>query len=511
MRLTVSRDDRLPSLAWLLRVEGENAWLICGRSVENTGCSFFEGAWAGSFSSANFDECSNVFGSGAVCRGGRWILVPASHTLEAIYVLQDPKAGWVASNSLAFLTATTDLQLQFQSPTTMIDFIAIINGISEIPRRVRNLHPALYIVHHHNAALGTQLQLRPKPRRRPFGQYQDYRDYLTEVLIAAGNNAAHPERRTRYPLLATISSGYDSPACAALARAAGCTEGVTFIQSREGDDDDGRAIGASLGLRVTGVQHPLFNAGPTEDRTLAAEFFATGMQGEDITFAALGGMLHHRMLVTGVLGDKLWNLHGSPEPNLKRADVAGASLTEFRLREDFLHLPLPFVGACHHPSIHAISNSAEMRGYAVGGTYDRPIPRRIAEEAGVARNLFGQRKKAVTIHVFRNRRLMPEVIRAAARSRLRRQKISVRIRYLVASAWYFVGMHIFTRRPYSWIVRYLPGPLARIYSRLRYEVIKRIWPQPFGILEHMDPLTGYATDAAVAIVGERYRRPPPLS
>ncbi len=506
MRLRVSRDDRLPALAWLLRVEGESARLICGRSVESTDRSFFEGAWAGPFPAAGFDACGDVFGSGAIyCEEG-WILVPPSHTLEAIYVLQDPNAGWIASNSLAFLTATTGLALHFRLLATVVDFLAIVKGIAGTPRRIRNARPALQVLHYQNAVLGPgRLQVRPKCQREPFVDFQDYREHLRKVLIATAENARHRERRACYQLLATVSSGYDSPACAALARAAGCTEGVTFLQSREGDDDDGRAIGACLGLRMSGVPHPLFSTDPTEHQPLAAEFFATGMQGEDITFAALSGMLQHRALVTGVLGDKLWNLHGSPDPNLKRSDVAGASLTEFRLREDFLHVPLPFVGARHHPSVHAISNSAEMRDYVVGGTYDRPIPRRIAEEAGVARNLFGQRKKAVTIHVFRNRRLMPDVIRAAAKLRLREQSIAAKILYLSASAWYFVGMHIFTRRPYSRLVHYLPSPFARVYARIRYEMIKLIWPQPFDILEHMDPLTGYATDAALGLVSERYR------
>ena len=504
MHLTVSRDDRLPSLAWLFSLEAQDARLTCGASVESTDAGFFEGAWAGSFASGNFHECSNVFGSGAICSRGRWILVPPSHTLEAIYVVRTSEAGWAASNSLAFLVAATGLRLQFSSLTTMIDFVSVVDGVSGIPRRIRNSRPVLFVLDHHNAMFGNELQLSPKPRRQPFEHYQDYREHLGQVLTAAADNAAHSGRRTRYPLLATVSSGYDSPACAALARAAGCAEGVTFIQSREGENDDGRAIGASLGLRMTGVVHPLFKSGPTEDRALAAEFFATGMQGEEITFAAMGGMLRHRMLVTGVLGDKIWNLHGSPDPNLKRGDIAGASLTEFRLREDFLHLPLPFVGAFHHPSIHAISNSAEMRGYSVGGAYDRPIPRRIAEEAGVARNIFGQSKKAVTIHVFRNRQLMPESIKTAAQERLRARPLLAKLSYLFSSAWYFAGMHIWTRRRYSRIVHYLPAPFARIYSRARYELIKLVWPQPFPILEHMDPLTGYATEAALDIVAGRY-------
>ena len=43
-----------------------------------------------------------------------------------------------------------------------------------------------------------------------------------------------------------------------------------------------------------------------------------------------------------------------------------------------------------------------MRPWSIGGAYDRPIPRRIAEEAGVPRDLFGQNKMA-TFNCWLNR------------------------------------------------------------------------------------------------------------
>jgi hypothetical protein len=38
-----------------------------------------------------------------------------------------------------------------------------------------------------------------------------------------------------------------------------------------------------------------------------------------------------------------------------------------------------------------------MRPWSIGGNYDRPVPRRIAEEAGVPRQLFGQLKLASVV------------------------------------------------------------------------------------------------------------------
>ena len=43
-------------------------------------------------------------------------------------------------------------------------------------------------------------------------------------------------------------------------------------------------------------------------------------------------------------------------------------------------------------AIHPINRSPEMKPWCVVGNYDRPIVRRIVEEAGVPREPFGNRK-----------------------------------------------------------------------------------------------------------------------
>ena len=52
-----------------------------------------------------------------------------------------------------------------------------------------------------------------------------------------------------------------------------------------------------------------------------------------------------------------------------------------------------------------------MRPWILGRGYDRPIPRRLVEEAGVARDLFGGSKKAVT-QPFHNRDCLKDVMSA---------------------------------------------------------------------------------------------------
>jgi len=74
----------------------------------------------------------------------------------------------------------------------------------------------------------------------------------------------------------------------------------------------------------------------------------------------------------------------------KRGDASGGGLCEFRLRTGHVSLVVPMIGALRHRDLFAITVSDDMAFWRVGGTYDRPIPRHIAEEAGVPRDLLGQ-------------------------------------------------------------------------------------------------------------------------
>jgi hypothetical protein len=62
-------------------------------------------------------------------------------------------------------------------------------------------------------------------------------------------------------------------------------------------------------------------------------------------------------------------------------------------------MAVPYIGCTSHPSIHRISNSIEMQPWTLGNEYDRPIPRRLVEECGIDRGLFGMKKRAVAVVV----------------------------------------------------------------------------------------------------------------
>jgi hypothetical protein len=498
----IRRDGGLPALSWLFRYGVDGAVLTCGRGVEAWSDGFFEGAWAGDLSQHDFHRVPDVFGSGARRTDDGWMLVPPSHVLEPIYLLKASNGWWLASNSLAFLLSAADAHLHFRWPRTLIGFMQIMNGIAHSPYRASTSQGDLSLLYHHNALLGSELQIRPKPSSPSFASFQDYRKYLADIMAATAANAAHSARRNCYRLLTTVSSGYDSSACAAVARTAGCGEGLTFQQSREGETDDGSKTGAHIGLKMIALQHALFSETDNHDTTVASEFFATGMQGEDIIFATAREWLRERLLVTGFHGDTIWGLSGKLNPTLKKMDLAGTGLGEFRLRENFIHLPLPYVGALRHADVQAISISPEMRPFMIGGDYDRPIPRRIVEEAGVPRGLFGQSKEAISMLVFSNRHMLPQGVRRPVEALIQAEPLLARLHYELASAWYKIGMSPYRHQPPG--VRLLPPILAQMYRWMWSKMAKIVWPNRFEIFEHLDPISTYVMIWALSVVADRY-------
>jgi hypothetical protein len=104
------------------------------------------------------------------------------------------------------------------------------------------------------------------------------------------------------------------------------------------------------------------------------------------------------VVFTGYHGDKVWDANTSGKylnDQIVRGDISGLNLSEIRLKSGFINVAIPFIFARNIESLVKISFSAEMRPWKLNNSYDRPIPRRIAESAGVDRQFFGMRKKAV--------------------------------------------------------------------------------------------------------------------
>jgi hypothetical protein len=233
---------------------------------------------------------------------------------------------------------------------------------------------------------------------QPPRNYSEYASLMQETLERVIQNAADSARRQRFRPVCMISKGYDSVAVAALASKAGCREAVTYRESGSAKgtaNDDGSEIGRVLGYRTTVYQRPE----PYEAPRDGEEEFYMEPWGVDREIAPMEAQLAASMLLSGrstsgwAAGASAYG--GRPDhgglPDLQRPIfyTPGCALTDFRMRVGFLHFAVPGIGAIHAPALGRLSESDEMRPWKVGGRYDKPIPRRMAEEAGVPRHLFG--------------------------------------------------------------------------------------------------------------------------
>jgi hypothetical protein len=108
------------------------------------------------------------------------------------------------------------------------------------------------------------------------------------------------------------------------------------------------------------------------------------------------------VVFTGFHGDKVWDRKTHDlGPEIVRSDASGTDLTEYRLWVGFVNCAVPYLGVRQINDIHAISTSGELFPWDVERGYSRPICRRIIEERGVPRNLFGVQKKATAQFILR--------------------------------------------------------------------------------------------------------------
>jgi hypothetical protein len=336
------------------------------------------------------------------------------------------------------------------------------------------------------------MNVRSRTFARRFADFADYKGYLLETLSAVFENGSSPLRRRPLRPITTVSSGYDSAACAALAATLGCREALTLQTGRSGRPDTGLAVGRALGLEVHEFERVCEGAPIT--RYDEAEFLATGMGGEDLPFAAFEPALQGRIVLTGFYGGRIWK--AEPNAALARDDLSGSSLIEFRLRTGFVSLPVLFIGCARAAEIRRIGLSDEMAAWRLSTDYDKPVLRRIVEEAGVPRHLFGQRKEAASSLVFQQSHLLSRPTWQALQA-FRRDRSSARMR----------------RMQTAWWVRYYVGPglhkLARIIGiKSAHRWIERlVIGEDWRIFEHSSPWTELAFRWGLERIRPRYRTP----
>jgi hypothetical protein len=356
---------------------------------------FFEGAWDGPFEEGDFTGATAVVGTGGRAIPGGVTFAAPTDLYQHLTSIRLGDRLWI-SNSLVFTFVLAVDRPDIGYPYYLFDILQATRWGRRKPETELRTHLNNRIIIHKlgNVTVTPDLgmtwhpgRLSPEPR-----DYRNHVDILETTLRRLFENGAHPGRRRQFSPLTTISGGYDSPAVSALAARAGCSQAVTISGGEVDDRDNGQEIAGYLGLEVTVIPR----LGHLElPGTPEAEFCAAGGMLQCIMFSSLGESLAGRMFLLGRAGDAIWeddNLYNFPDYFTPlNWNFGSATLNEIRLRLGFIHWSVLHHCYPHAPKLFEITSSAEMDPWHVPGNYDRPIPRRILETAGVPRESFGQK------------------------------------------------------------------------------------------------------------------------
>jgi hypothetical protein len=485
-----------PPLAWLVICEigSASVHVVHGREVETRPDWFCEAVWDAPFPQGDFDKTDLVYGSGGRRRQNGIIFVSAGTTVDRLQVAARGSRTFI-SNSLPCLLQSIAGKLESSFGGYSNYFEMITRGIEQPLPDLPVFGGSIRLVYYFNLLWdGRDLEQVPKlALRRDFTRFDRYTEFLRSALGRIAENMSSAERARSYSWVGTISRGYDSPTCSLLARSVGLGRVLTHEQSRPGEQDDGALVAAALKLQCITVNRLAWMAGaPLEPLFLAAD-----AQGKEIMIAGAGEELRGKVLLTGHGGDTAWSIYTGPVGSaLARVAHSGLSMTEYRLHSGFIHLPLPFMGLRQLPDIAKLSGSPEMKPWDIGGEYNRPICRRLLEEAGVRRELFGLSKAGASIRFLRGEDAWSRNGKRAFFHwmKTRGHKYNIGAPLLLEAQTCFLALEISLR-----LHRASPRPFNRVFGRLSRVLARRI---------KQKKLNDLAFAWALETVGNRYRRDP---
>ncbi len=398
MKLKYSINRNIPKLAWCAEIrKGQDVVEVeCGVNIEYNDAWFVEGAWCDDFSKGNFSNDIFFLGTGAILQKDRICFATPSHTLERLYIIKDNEK-LLLSNSLSFALERMQTSLDYGYLEYEKAFHSILNGLDVYQKKIplADKGKVLWALYYCNIEVDSELNMKLLHKRATprFTSFAEYYQSLLNDLQKLKENIQAKERRINYGIVTTISSGYDSAACAVVAKKMGCDIAVTFNEPEKYANDDGSDIAKKLGYSVIVKKNA--EAYKRSNKLVEAEYIAGGELGTGIVFSAFDKEFKNNLVLIGEGGDHIWNKNAGDVNDVVRFSdelYSGSTLIEPRLRLGYIYLPLPMYCATSWSSIHEISNSSEMARWSLQNNYDRPIPRRIVEEAGIERKEFGVKK-----------------------------------------------------------------------------------------------------------------------
>ena len=416
MKFSYRLIPQLPPLAWVARGLSDTSTISVshGHFVETHPHFFVEGAWAGDFKQGCLHDADTVFGSGGCLADGCVTFVSCTATTDFLYH-SDDSGHFVIANSLPLLLAVLDDALQPGCADYSHINRSILGGIRGYRAHIPTRKGHVSRVMHSNVQFGPDgITLVEKPLPPRFQQFGEYRDFMRNRIAALFANARHPVRHNPMQIFSTQSKGYDSTAVNALAAPYGIDKVFTSPQSKERrsfylggkaslSSDDGTPVGEALGLACIPIDRLGFR-----QNLLNEHLYWAGLDNnQDLNLHGIQSFISSpTLLLTGNLGEIWYTSEAIGQARLPtvndeliRWDQAGHGLSEVRLAAGMVQVAVPFIGARSRKDILDITEAAAMDAFRLGGGYDRPIARRIAEEAGVPRTMFGQTKLASIVHM----------------------------------------------------------------------------------------------------------------
>jgi hypothetical protein len=407
MELRALTNFSLPKLAWVAQVNCTSGIvkLQHGPLVEVRRNFFIEGVWNGPFATGDFGETDCVFGSGGILSDDSIRFVSSACTTDYLYYVE--AAGEVTvSNSLPLLLGCTQDSLDPRCREYPEICDSIMKGLNDYRRDIPTKCGTVRRLMYRNLDVSAE-RISESDKRMPpgFKSFEDYRDYLKANYALIVANAREGARTQSLDIWSTQSKGYDSTAVNAIAREFGIDKVFTVSKAKSihhlahNDtgrlpDDDGGEICELLGLNCTRINRHAF-AEEFDDEYL---YYCALHQNQDANLKEISAHVSKAgILLTGTLGEIWYTKHCLGErafldSEFRRWDLGGHGMAELRLVVGFIHLPLPYIGGRRKTDIVSITESSAMDPWRLGNGYDRPIPRRIAEEAGIPRLAFGQSK-----------------------------------------------------------------------------------------------------------------------
>jgi hypothetical protein len=391
MRLKFIPVAKWPKLAWTATMSPgqEEIEVWHGPMVETSALWCVEAAWAGRFEEGNFDLTDMIFGTGIRCRGEYVTFVSSGSALDRLWYCRR-ESRWCVSNSLPAMLAMTGDRLRedyhgYPADMNTIEELGLRGHRPSIPTRDGEASLVYFRNLRYN---GVEIEAKDKPSTWPeITNFNDYFQLLVDCASALGENITSPGRKYAITPMVGISSGYDSPAAAVISRFAGCNQAVTICNptSLWRGSDSGREIAVRLGMSCKVYWHRR-----DRYRKEVALWAASGRPG-GLNMTLFDYSQPLCLFFCGNYGDKVWDrFHHDLSNPVGDSDCL---ISEFRLLQGIFFSVVPWWGIRQAQEINSLGAKEEMKPWTLDTNYDRPVARRIVEEAGISRRLFGRRKK----------------------------------------------------------------------------------------------------------------------